>query len=100
MSYDTADPFEGIDTVQRIPAAPTAAFKKEVESTPIKRSTNPALFRGFKKQTIRDFVSYLKQELPGHANPDMTVTIDPFTTNDLELLAGEFLDASATMKGN
>lgn len=92
MSYDTADPFEGIDTVERIPVAPTEEFKKEVESLPVKRFSNPALFRGFKKQTIQEFVKYLKHELPGHANPDMTVTIEAFSTEDLEMLAGEFLD--------
>lgn len=61
---------------------------EEVAKTP----QNPHLFKGLKRQTVNEFVQYLKKELPGHANPDMTVVIEPFTTGDLELLAGEFLD--------
>lgn len=56
-----------------------------------------SMIRGIRKHAIQKFVQFLKDEAPGHANPDMTVTMEAMSFDDLDTLVNKFLgDNDAT----
>jgi len=50
-----------------------------------------SVIRGIHHHAIKKFVQFLKKEAPGHANPDMTVTIEAMSFDELDKLVEKFL---------
>jgi hypothetical protein len=88
------DPFEGMNVFRDLPPAPTDKFIHEVESIPNVRPTNISLLRGLKKQTVEEFVKYLKATFPGEINAtDLSLTLGPIEASDLDKAAITFLQS-------
>lgn len=86
------DPFAGIETVQDLPAEPSAEFIAETSTKSDVQPKNDNLIHGLKKHTVLAFVQYLKENCLGEVSPDLTVSLNAMTYGELDMRAKEFLD--------
>lgn len=92
MNDDPDDPFEGIETVQNLPADPSPEFLAETTEEPKKQPANDSLFRGLKRQSVLAFVQYFKDNCPGKVNADLTITFVNITDVTLDKMAECFIE--------
>lgn len=52
---------------------------------------NVNIIRGIRNHAIRKFVQFLKNEAPGHVNPDLTITMEAMSFDELDKLVEKFL---------